>query len=143
MGQSKENRLDGLTSLRFFAATMVVLFHTARPLSGWLPGGLLRNGYEAVGFFFVLSGFVLAYSYYAPPSPSVRGGISTFWKGRFSRIYPVYLVAILIATPMYLYGLKTGVVEPHSAVVALIAVPCLLQSWSLSPEISGAINLPA
>ena len=56
--------LPGLTSLRFFAAGAVLLAHLE---SGGVPllpyGAGAGAGYEAVTFFFVLSGFILAYVY--------------------------------------------------------------------------------
>lgn len=105
--------------------------------------GLMKSGYDAVSFFFMLSGFVLAYNYYAPTSAAVRGGAPAFWKNRFARIYPIYLVAIIVALPQYLWGVKVGTVQSRDAHVALVAVPLLLQAWFFSSSISGAINLPA
>jgi peptidoglycan/LPS O-acetylase OafA/YrhL len=139
-------RLNALTSLRFFAAAIVLLYHCGRHALWFMPleiRGLMESGYDAVSFFFVLSGFVLAYSYYIPGSLGVRGGVRAFWKSRFARIYPIYVVASLIALPMYLWGLKTGTVQIRDARIALMAVPLLMQSWFLSKTISGAINLPA
>ena len=59
-------RLPALTSLRFFAALHVVIFHlytmhiTAGPV--WYQR-LSSIGYVGVGLFFVLSGFILVYTY--------------------------------------------------------------------------------
>src|SRR5262249_15025968 len=55
-----------LTTLRFFAAAEVVAFHAAQARPGWttpvgILSGLVSGGYPAVVFFFVLSGFILAY----------------------------------------------------------------------------------
>lgn len=141
-------RLDGLTSLRFVAAALVVLTHCHGDVFRFVPVGLsgfLKDGYESVSFFFMLSGFVLAYGYYTPTSPYFRGGNASFWKSRFARIYPIYLVSLLVALPMYVYSIKIGMVQPRDARVALIAVPLLMQSWFAvsRPAISGAINLPA
>ena len=59
----KDAGLDQLTSLRFFAALMIVAAHTFGFL--WLSrieNPALVNG---VSFFFVLSGFIMAYSYHS------------------------------------------------------------------------------
>ena len=59
-------RLPALTSLRFFAALHVVFFHflAFKIVSGegWL-GQISSIGYVGVSFFFVLSGFILVYTY--------------------------------------------------------------------------------
>ena len=71
-------RLEALTGLRFVAAGLVVLHHAVRhfrpglvPDTEGLLGFVLRGvndvlaaGNEAVSFFFVLSGAVLAYTYF-------------------------------------------------------------------------------
>ncbi len=69
---ARRPQLDALTSLRFFAAWHVVLYHGQRYLlpslagHGWLSN-LVTTGPNSVGFFFVLSGFILAYTYLGPP----------------------------------------------------------------------------
>ncbi len=105
-------RLGSLTSLRFFAALLVLLYHCALRAKityasmAWWFRGLVANGIEAVGFFFVLSGFVLAYNYYAPEETGIRGGSVAFWKGRIARIYPAYFVALLIALPAFYHDFR-------------------------------------
>ena len=65
--QTRRASLPALTSLRFFAAAAVVLAHLE---SGGVPllpkDGLADAGYQAVTFFFVLSGFILVYVYSGP-----------------------------------------------------------------------------
>jgi peptidoglycan/LPS O-acetylase OafA/YrhL len=139
-------KFDALTSLRFLAALVVVLFHTGQTSLRFMPlwvRGMMKNGVEVVSLFFVLSGFVLAYSYGAAPSRSVRGGSKPFWRKRFARIYPIYAVAILVALPICFSHLNRGLLRPGDAFTAVIVTPLLLQSWFLSPAISGAIDLPA
>jgi peptidoglycan/LPS O-acetylase OafA/YrhL len=102
MNDSKRPPLPALTSARYFAALHVVLFHT------WAMKGLTRApawfqqfasvGYVAVSFFFVLSGFVLVYTY---------GGkefdLRRFWRARLARLYPAYLLSLLLAAPFFFY----------------------------------------
>lgn len=82
--------LASLTGLRFLAAAAVVLFHVTGDLHG-LPviEPVAKFGYLGVTFFFVLSGFVLAWAH--------RAGDPTgaFLRRRFARIYPLYLVAMV------------------------------------------------
>lgn len=103
--KSQPQQLHALTSLRFFAALIVVLFHFA-PLITYPPGlkQLIGMGPTGVAFFFVLSGFILTYTYQAKFSAVITlAQIGTFLQARFARVYPMHLVALLAITPMTLY----------------------------------------
>ena len=58
---------------------------------------LIRGGYLAVTTFFVLSGFVLARSYAA--TAWNRGKLLRYGVGRFARVYPVYVLSLLVVAP--------------------------------------------
>lgn len=115
MGE-RVSHLRSLTSLRFFAAALVVMHH----ISVFAPGlgviGLLTpSGYVGVTFFFVLSGFVLTYSW--KPGGKAHG----FYRRRFARVYPVHLLFLAI-------GMVPTVGNPYWP--ALPANLTLLQAWS-------------
>ena len=57
---SSSRKLDALTSLRFFAAVMIVLEHSmaAFQTTAWIKSPVAFD--QGVSFFFVLSGFMLA-----------------------------------------------------------------------------------
>ena len=77
-----------LTSLRFFAAMMVVAHHY------WG----FAAGMSGVTFFFVLSGYVLAINYAdCVSTPAER---RLFWWKRFARIYPTHALTFLLALPV-------------------------------------------
>lgn len=135
--------LPGLTSLRFIAALLVLLNHCGFESSTFpLLRSLASNGYEAVSFFFVLSGFVLSYNYYSRSAKDVlRGSLPEFFRGRMARIYPMYLLALLVAWPHFIHGFKTGQVPAGIFWPSLISVPTLLQSWF--PALAMAWNIPA
>lgn len=87
-------RLHRLEAVRGFAAAYVVAHH-ALPhdfaMHGIRVGYLLRFGQEAVMLFFVLSGFVINYSWaQAPPS------VSTYLFNRSARIYIPLAVALFL-----------------------------------------------
>jgi peptidoglycan/LPS O-acetylase OafA/YrhL len=140
-------RLPALTSLRFFAAFHVVMFHlyTMHILEG---AGLYRKlasiGYVGVSLFFVLSGFILVYTYAG--REWTKGA---FWRARFARIYPAYLFSLVITAPSFFYvciKLKDMDIpffawfKTHLAVCATL-VPLLLQAWV--PNAALAWNAPA
>ena len=96
---------QGLNSLRFFAAFLVVMHHseTIRSKSGlanmeWL--GLFKNGANAVTFFFVLSGFLITYLLLKENFQTETISIKKFYIKRILRIWPLYFLLVLIGTIM-------------------------------------------
>jgi len=134
---SRRTALPALTGVRFFAAFYVVLSHSLPwvTLHFRLPGPakiFFSNGYLAVAMFFLLSGFILAYTYDGQIAGSKNR--MRFWEARFARIYPVYLLSLLLA-----YWFERGL---H--VKTQIAVLTMTQAWNpLSPATVGAWNYPA
>ena len=95
--------LNSLTSLRFFAALAVVFYHSgagfasnSRAIPKFVENAL-NNGWLGVPFFFILSGFILAYVYKNARFDGVT--LARFFIARFSRLYPVYLLALLLSIP--------------------------------------------
>jgi peptidoglycan/LPS O-acetylase OafA/YrhL len=117
-------RLNALTSLRFVAALHVLLFHL-QGLRAWpVPHPVKRifdTGFVSVSFFFVLSGFILTWSYAnRPPASNVR----RYLMSRIARIYPVYLFALFISLPGW-WAARGG----EDFVAPTIATLLLVQSW--------------
>jgi len=98
-------RLPALTSLRFLAAFHVVIFHfqAMQTFIGpvWFQK-LSSIGYVGVSFFFVLSGFILVYTYAGRPMV-----LKNFWRARFARIYPAYAFSLLVTAPFFFYAVLT------------------------------------
>lgn len=124
-------RLDSLTSLRWWAAFGVFIFHMRvfAPVP-WLQA-FAGFGNYGVAFFFILSGFVLTWS--ARPGTSTK---NFYWR-RFARIYPAHIVALLLAIPVF-YSILPGHdepwVKPVSLGILLLSV-FLVQGWSNDPQI--------
>ena len=112
--------LPALTGIRFFAAIHVVLFHYAPGMPAFARN-IVANGYMAVGFFFILSGFVLAYSYSQRKVEARR-----FWTARFARIYPAYLAAFLLIAPAVV---MRNLQDPGKLAAAGLAAAGLFQAW--------------
>ena len=90
------NEIYGLTSLRFVAALYVFVFHIhiRYPLANGAIGRLLSEGAVAMSLFFMLSGYILAYTY----SDSLTS-LRQYFVNRFARIYPIYAVVAILALP--------------------------------------------
>jgi len=134
---SRSPRLDGLTGLRWWAAFLVFLYHVqvVAPIPGPLSA-VLRQGYLGVTFFFVLSGFVLTWSF----APVLRR--STFYLRRFARIFPSHAVAWMLAVPVFYAVLPIAApiwVRPVDGPVLLLSF-VLLQGWFTVPAILFAGN---
>ncbi len=93
-------QLDQITFTRFIAALSVVFFHYGQTVFPANIPFLFENitaGPIAVGYFYVLSGFIMAIAYYKPEKKQQVGiNKKKYWIARFARIYPVYLLALLI-----------------------------------------------
>jgi peptidoglycan/LPS O-acetylase OafA/YrhL len=130
----KPSKVLPLTSLRFFAAMYVVCYHTidrvfphCKDLST-VHGRFFDLGYIAVSFFFTLSGYILAVSY-LPRRVSKR----QFWWARFARIYPLFLLTLLVDAPQYLAGVAKQIGYPSAVRVVLeklMGNMLLLQAWA-------------
>jgi len=89
-------RIAKLESLRGFAAIYVMLSHLSSNelhlQQSWV-GQPFRFAQEGVLIFFLLSGFVIYYSWHESGGTK---NFKTFIYKRFRRIYPIYLLALLL-----------------------------------------------
>lgn len=92
----KSNRLEKLEAVRGFAALYVVFFHILPQkilLFGINVGYLFRFGPEMVIVFFVLSGFVIKYTY----DKSKDKSFGFYFIRRFIRLYIPLLIVFVMA----------------------------------------------
>ncbi|MEG1615841.1 MAG: acyltransferase [Bacteroidales bacterium] len=87
--------LDGL---RGVAAIVVVWYHVFEGYASSRLDQIINHGYLAVDFFFILSGFVIAYAY-----DDRWGKLTTadFFKRRLIRLHPMVIVGTLIGCLMF------------------------------------------
>lgn len=94
--RSKPTKIDTLQALRCFAFLGIFLFHAF--------GGTNGLGRWGVSVFFVLSGFVLVYSYLGRgriTSTSVKDNFR-FAAKKIKPLYPLYVVLTLLVAAMTL-----------------------------------------
>ncbi len=140
--------LAALTGLRFIAAMTVMLYHVVPELApaslGDAATRLIGFGYLGVPLFFVLSGFILAYTYLDVTTGTLRGSVRAFGRARVARIVPVYLFALVLALPFFLLlqvNRTHGAAAMRRIVATLVTTPLLLQSWW--PTTACRWNCPA
>ncbi len=123
-----------LTSLRFFAALWVVVFHYWPHLAVAGTPPLVAKGYLGVECFFVLSGFILCHVYLARFEAG-RFKYGNFLWARIARIYPLHL-ATLVAMGLMAGAAAAAGLSVDPGVTSLRALPAnlaLVQAWGLSP----------
>lgn len=100
--------INTLTSLRFLFALMVFGAH-CYVLSPFFDTHVFKEGFVGVSFFFVLSGFIIAYNY---QDKLHRKEINkrTFWIARIARIYPLHWLTLLTAALLG-YTATTGTAD--------------------------------
>lgn len=153
----------GLDGLRGWASLAVVFYHLEplRPelaaLSSSLPGFLvvevIGRGRLGVAVFFVLSGFVIAYSIRSsltgvegqridsllPVGEQRRFAPATFMARRAARLTPPYYAAVLVAL-VFALGAAVEGDEPFAPGHAPFSVGRLLAHLSYGQEILGYVN---
>lgn len=99
-----------LDSIRFIAATMVVLAHAFGPSYQFLPikGTIwerllntISNGGTGVSIFFVLSGFLITYLLISEYELNLKISIRNFYIRRMLRIWPLYFLIVSLTFFVY------------------------------------------
>jgi peptidoglycan/LPS O-acetylase OafA/YrhL len=142
-------QLDALNGIRFFAVFHIFLHHlwsvryenpnaegplakafvTMDAFPRWLTN-FLAHGYLSTSFFFLLSGFILAYLYWKPD-----GGLATtrghFWWQRFTRIYPAHLIALFVTVLLFMprFWMDPNAPSIPFAIASGVATATLTQAW--------------
>ncbi|MFE7745059.1 acyltransferase family protein [Nocardia sp. NPDC057455] len=146
MDLDKRKRLPSLTGLRFFAAFSVFVFHVMLPNSpippykpvnlfsdpdiaydaAWLVG---KAGFLGVSFFFILSGFVLTWSW-KPGASKLQ-----FIRRRMVKIFPNHLT--LWVASMVLFA---AAITPWKSWLPNLF---LLHAWFPQNYINAGVNTPS
>lgn len=130
--------LPALTGLRAFTATNIVFFHFWNPEWFGPLAPLMDNGYVGVNFFFLLSGFILTYNY-ADRQAAGLFDRRQFWRTRVARLYPVYLLGLLISFPILELEWRYRTHREFFLGLSLTAI--MQQGWS--PRLATFWNTPA
>ena len=130
--------LNSLTSLRFFFAFAVFLSHltfvkTDLQWYNWLKNVIFFEGYVGVGFFFILSGFVLALNYEHKIIDNPKFSFKNFYIARMARIYPLHVLTFAVMIP---YVIIQGIFGWDKAILNLF----LLQSYIPIKDYNFSIN---
>jgi peptidoglycan/LPS O-acetylase OafA/YrhL len=115
--------LPNITFFRFVAALWIVVYHFGLKVTtihdNHLLNSIFKNGFQAVSFFYVLSGFIMAFIYYTANLEN-KFNVWKYWKARFARIYPAYFFAFVLSLFVYFYwGNKLDFIQAISELFCL------------------------
>src|ERR1044072_2053767 len=142
-------RLESIDALRGVAALGVVLYHAGLETPNTAPANIFywpvkglqflsSFGYVGVFLFFVISGFCIHLQWAKTRAngqqPEIRFG--SFWRRRFLRLYPPYLIAFALF--MLMAALSTGINVTHFFVYDVVMH--LLMLHNLDPNTCYSIN---
>jgi peptidoglycan/LPS O-acetylase OafA/YrhL len=129
--------LPGLTSIRFFLALGVVVFHYHNqwPWNDFAVTGLFERARLGVDAFFILSGFILAHVY---DRELVEGRFKygRFIAARVARIFPLHLAGVAFMVALVLAARIVGAEfdDRGYTLDGLFRTMLLVQSWLPAPE---------
>lgn len=121
---------------RFIAALGVFIFHLKNIDKGISPAWNGSYGLF-VDMFFILSGFVISYSY-----PATSTGLRSYVRflvRRIARIYPLHLLTLLIFAVLALVGISGP--TSHASWLDFLHNLLLVQAWGVTDHLS--FNSPA
>ena len=93
---NSKNFSYGINGLRGIATIVIALFHFELyfPI---MKSGVFKTGYIAVEFFFILSGFLIAKSYFEKN----RKKLLPILKNKLKKLYPAYFIALISLIMVY------------------------------------------
>ncbi len=136
--------IKSLVSLRFFAIGLVILSHlvflqySSSTMLNRIYDNFLYEGYIGVTFFFILSGFILSYSYSGRfKNHSIKA--KNFIFARIARIYPLHVLTFICSLPLASYN----IVKNGHGFISLFLNLFLIQSFFPDVNIYFSANLPS
>ena len=147
MNGTDNSKIEALTGIRAIAALAVVAYHFNSEFQVLIPGWgrinwLASQGGLGVDFFFLLSGWILTHTYSERFSAlSLRGYLKFVWL-RFARIYPAYLVALVVAMALVFVAKLRGFPHSASSYPADLLLPEFLMMLGWAGELRLGWNYP-
>jgi peptidoglycan/LPS O-acetylase OafA/YrhL len=134
-----KNHYPILDGLRGVASVLVITFHVLETFTGGNKFiQIINHGYLAVDFFFLLSGFVIAYAY------DDRWGKMTAWdfyKRRLVRLQPMVIMGSIIGAALFYFQISRAMPNiagtPFWEVLVIMLIGATLIPVPISMDIRG------
>lgn len=126
-------RIEQLTFTRFVAAVLIVVFHFGTTKSFFSNENfqfIFKQANVGVSYFFMLSGFVMIIAYHK----KTKINFKDYMRNRFARIYPVYLLALLLLLALFVISRQVRFTD-------FILNLFMVQAWV--PNKALVFNIPA
>ncbi|WP_334504615.1 acyltransferase family protein [Bradyrhizobium sp. AZCC 1678] len=123
------NRLAAIQILRAVAALLVVVSHAILRQAEWAPTDPLTSqiaihiGLLGVWIFFIISGFIMSYTYY--DNFAVPGAAGQFIASRIIRIVPIYWLATALEVVLRLH--HGAGLDVHKLICSLFFIPVAVE----------------
>lgn len=133
-------RIEQITFTRSLAAISIIVYHYGThifPFDHPAINYIFVHADIGVSFFYLLSGFVMMFAY----GKKANIHLSSYFQARFARVYPVYLLALLLVLIHYVLNHQeidySGLLLNAFAIQAWIpakAISFNSPAWSLAVE---------
>jgi len=143
--------LEGLNTLRFIAAALVLIQHAWSQLNAMdIPYAegvcIFRQGRKAVNFFFTLSGFLLFYLVLSEIGKYGKMNLRAFYLRRVLRILPLYYLVLFVSIILHVFIIPRlmgesllGFPPLQGLLMCIFMLPNLvIKIW---PDTVGCINI--
>ncbi len=127
-------KIQQLTFTRFLAAIAIVIFHygqTKTPFNHSFLSFIFSQAYVGVSYFFILSGFVMTVAY----NKNLKIDYWDYYKNRFARIYPVYLLALLASLALLLF--ISIPIHSSELILSILLLQSFIPGYALVLNITG------
>lgn len=125
-------RIGSLMGLKVIAILLLFWWHSD------IPNPVIDLGARTCEFFFVVSGFLVAYNYSSPSAslPSTWNESCIYVKSKLCGMWPLHFVAFLIC----LFLMPSSEIISLKTLLQAVMNLFLLQSWSLDSQTFFAFN---
>lgn len=135
--------IDVLTSLRAVFAFLVFMSHWGM-IDDNFDSHVFFEGYVGVSFFFVLSGFIIAYNYEDRFLQGLKK--KNFYIARFARIYPLHILTTLLSAVLFVFPVvidNLSFLGIANAMGKFVLNLCLLQAYIPESVVYFSYNSPS
>lgn len=129
---TKKEKLTSLQPLRFFAFLGIFLLHVGAPVD-W--------GTLGVSTFFVLSGFLMMYSYCDKELPLMPHRALGFSIGKIRKLYVLHIITMLCACVRpIVFMMQNPGYKPTALILKVIYNVFLVQTWIPIVDVNVSLN---